>query len=51
MRGHAAWYVKGLPRSHKLKLALTMITTMAELDQLLTEYEKTTFGDGFELAR
>ena len=51
MRGHAAWYVKGLPRSHKLKLALTLITTMAELDQLLTEYEKTTFGDGFELAR
>ncbi len=39
MRGHAAWYVKGLPRSHKLKQALTMITTMAELDQLLSEYE------------
>lgn len=40
MRGHAAWYVKGLPRSHKLKQALTMISTPAQLDELLTEYER-----------
>lgn len=45
MRGHAAWYVKGLPGSHKLKQALTMITTVTELEQLLTEYENQAAGD------
>ncbi|MEG0841651.1 MAG: tRNA dihydrouridine synthase DusB [Erysipelotrichaceae bacterium] len=39
MRGHAAWYVKGLHASHRLKAALTQITTYEEMDQLLKEYE------------
>lgn len=40
MRGHAAWYVKGLPKSHSLKDRLTKIETYAELDSILIAYEK-----------
>ena len=40
MRGHAAWYVKGLHHSHQLKDALSKITTYQELDALLDDYEK-----------
>lgn len=40
MRGHAAWYVKGLPGSHKLKDALTKIETYEEMLSILEVYEK-----------
>lgn len=40
MRGHAAWYVKGLYHSHQLKDALSKITTYQELDALLHDYEQ-----------
>lgn len=38
MRGHAAWYVKGLPQSHKLKDALTKMETYDEFLTILEEY-------------
>ena len=38
MRGHAAWYVKGLPGSHKLKDALTKMETFDEMNQILDLY-------------
>lgn len=38
MRGHAAWYVKGLPGSHKLKDALTKMETYDEMNQILDSY-------------
>lgn len=40
MRGHAAWYVKGLPKSHHLKDQLTKINTYEELENILNMYEK-----------
>lgn len=40
MRGHAAWYVKGLPKSHKLKDALTKIDSYAQLQEILHAYEQ-----------
>ena len=40
MRGHAAWYVKGLPGSHKLKNALTKMETYEEMLQILAAYEE-----------
>lgn len=39
MRGHAAWYVKGLPKSHQLKDKLTKIETYDELLCILSAYE------------
>lgn len=40
MRGHAAWYVKGLPKSHMLKDQLTKIETYDQLLTILQAYEK-----------
>lgn len=40
MRGHAAWYVKGLPKSHRLKDALTKIETYAEMEAILDAYSE-----------
>lgn len=39
MRGHAAWYVKGLPKSHQLKDKLTKIETLDQLYTILADYE------------
>lgn len=39
MRGHAAWYVKGLPNSHQLRDKLTKIETYHELLAILSDYE------------
>ena len=40
MRGHAAWYVKGLPKSHQLKDSLTKMDTYAQMEEILCAYEK-----------
>lgn len=40
MRGHAAWYVKGLHHSHVLKDALSKMISYEEMDRLLKEYEQ-----------
>lgn len=40
MRGHAAWYVKGLPKSHRLKDQLTKIETYEQLLEILSGYEE-----------
>lgn len=40
MRGHAAWYVKGLPNSHRLKDRFAKMESMEELLQILNEYKQ-----------
>ena len=40
MRGHATWYIKGLPGSHPVKEKLSRIATYAEFDHILREYEE-----------
>ena len=39
MRGHAAWYVKGLANSHRLKDALSKMETMDEFYEILDTYQ------------
>lgn len=51
MRGHAAWYVKGLPRSHEWKQALMSITTYEELTRVLTDYEQQLIAASSEVNR
>ena len=40
MRGHATWYIKGLPMSHQVKDALSKMESFAEMEQILKSYEK-----------
>lgn len=40
MRGHAAWYVKGLHNSHQLKDALAKMSTYDEFEMILNNYEQ-----------
>lgn len=40
MRGHATWYIKGLPGSHPVKEKLSRIATYTEFDHILREYEE-----------
>ncbi|MDH6366985.1 MULTISPECIES: tRNA dihydrouridine synthase DusB [unclassified Breznakia] len=39
MRGHATWYIKGLPKSHVTKDRLSKVETFAEFEDILHEYE------------
>lgn len=39
MRGHASWYIKGLPSSHRVKDRISNMNTYEELDNILSEYE------------
>ena len=38
MRGHATWYIKGLPGSHPVKDRLARVCTYDEFDQILSDY-------------
>lgn len=40
MRGHAVWYIKGLPFANKIKNDLSKVSTYLELDSILSKYEK-----------
>ncbi|MFV0381136.1 MAG: tRNA dihydrouridine synthase DusB [Breznakia sp.] len=39
MRGHAAWYIKGLPLSHRVKEKISNMKTYQELLMILKEYQ------------
>ena len=39
MRGHGAWYIKGLPGSHPVKEQISRVETYAQLDEILRTYE------------
>lgn len=38
MRGHATWYIKGMPFSHTVKDALSKMESYAEMEKILEEY-------------
>lgn len=40
MRGHAPWYIKGMPSSAKAKDQLSKINTYQELEEIIQEYKK-----------
>lgn len=40
MRGHATWYIKGLPSSHTIKDQLSKITSYDELVNILASYKE-----------
>lgn len=48
MRGHGAWYVKGLYHSHSLKEQLSKVNTYEEFEAILKEYEEMQEAYAFE---
>lgn len=40
MRGHGAWYIKGLPGSHPVKEQISRVETYAQFDEILRTYEE-----------
>jgi tRNA-dihydrouridine synthase B len=51
MRKHVAWYVKGLPRSHRVREAINQTRSVDEMTELLTSYleELQRYGDSMPL--
>ncbi|MEA9984964.1 MULTISPECIES: tRNA dihydrouridine synthase DusB [Subtercola] len=41
IRKHVAWYFKGYPVGHEVRAALAMVTTLAEMDDLLATLDPT----------
>ena len=39
MRKHAAWYLKGLPRSSEVRNLINSLTTTQEVTNILEEYK------------
>ncbi len=40
MRGHACWYINGLPNNNKVKAKINDITTYKQLEEIMGEYDK-----------
>ncbi len=45
MRGHAAWYMKGLKYSHRVKDFISVMTTYSEFDTILKNYKQSLISD------
>ena len=48
MRKHVAWYIRGLPHSHKVREQVNHSRTAAELTQLLATYLETLERQGLD---
>ncbi|MCR5068114.1 MAG: tRNA dihydrouridine synthase DusB [Erysipelotrichaceae bacterium] len=40
MRGHACWYIDGLPKANRVKARINFMSTMADLRMIMAEYLK-----------
>lgn len=40
MRGHACWYINGLPKANKVKAKINFMDTYAQLERIMDEYIK-----------
>ena len=40
MRGHACWYIDGLPKANRVKARINFMSTMAQLRTIMSEYLK-----------
>ncbi len=40
MRGHACWYIDGLPKANKVKAQINFMSTMEQLNTIMSEYLK-----------
>jgi len=45
MRGHFAWYLTGLPRSHSVKNLISQMTEYQQFDRIVKDYENALVND------
>lgn len=48
MRGHACWYIQGIPYSNRMKDRINQMTAYAELETLLRQYEEALVSGNFD---
>jgi len=48
MRGHACWYIQGIPYSNRMKDRINQMTAYAELETLLLQYEEALVSGNFD---
>ena len=48
MRGHACWYIHGLPHNNKVKSKLSKMTRYDELIDILSNYQKSILDDNYD---
>lgn len=48
MRGHAAWYIQGLPYSHRIKECINGMTTFRQLEFILDRYHEALNDGNFD---
>ncbi len=47
MRGHACWYINGMPNNNRVKAIINNITTYRQLEELFEIYDKALLSDDF----
>ena len=48
MRGHACWYIQGIPYSNRMKDRINQMTTYAEFESMLKLYEEALVSGNFD---
>ena len=48
MRGHACWYIQGIPYSNRMKDRINQMTTYAEFETMLKLYEEALISGNFD---
>ena len=48
MRGHAAWYMKSLKYSHRVKEKISMMSTLSEFQDILINYKSSLENDDWK---
>ena len=47
MRGHACWYIDGLPKANRVKAKINFMNTMEQLETIMAEYLKAMADDDY----
>ena len=48
MRGHACWYIQGIPYSNRMKDRINQMTAYAEFESMLRQYEEALVSGNFD---
>ena len=49
MRGHACWYINGLPYANKIKAKINFMNTYQEFEKIISEYRQMIVNDDYSI--